>query len=63
MKIPDTLRGEIGELLALGAVEWLEPQIVNSFIACRIHYRFAILVESHQPDARPLEVQPLENLP
>ena len=35
VKIPDTLPSEIGELLALGAVEWLEPQIVNSFIARR----------------------------
>ena len=61
VKIPDTLPSEIGELLALGAVEWLEPQIVNSFIARRIHYGSAILVESHQPEARPLEVQTLEN--
>ena len=58
VKIPDTLPSEIGELLALEPSSGWNHRL--SIPLSRVG-GFAILVASHQPEARPLEVQTLEN--
>ena len=62
MKIKDAFRLEIRDLFSRRAIERLQPEVVNSSVAKRVHDRFTIAREVNETTTRMLESQSLQDL-
>ena len=55
MEIPKMFRIEVGQLLSFGAVQRLQPEIIDAVFARGIYHALAILAEMQHPEAQTIK--------